>query len=214
MDKFLLETPFLQVNDQTNQDFCADITNTGNKKETALELYYKVRDGFLYNPFHLDLTPKALQSSEIFKKRKAWCVEKAIILATTARYFGIPSRLGYAIVINHIGSEKLKFYLKRDEIVFHGYTELFLNGKWVKCTPAFDRRICAISKVSPLDWDGETDSLFQEHEGDQKFMEYVHDYGTFADVPIALMNQEMRKYYPHLSENQINSKDFSLIFME
>ncbi len=40
-------------------------------------------------------------------------------------------------------------------------------------------------------------------------MEYVHNYGTFSDVPIELMNSEMKKYYPHLFENEFITKEFS-----
>lgn len=211
MEEYLIETAFLQKNHPSTVAFCATINQQQTKKEIALQLYYKVRDAFLYDPFHLNLTENALQSSLIFTKNRAWCVEKAIILATCARHFDIPSRLGYAIVVNHIGSEKLLHYLRREEIVFHGYVELFLNGKWIKCTPAFDQRICRISKVAPLDWDGENDSLFQAFEDAQKFMEYKHDYGTFSDVPIDLMNAEMKKYYPHLFLERIVTKEFSFI---
>jgi len=79
----------------------------------------------------------------------------------------------------------------------------------VKCTPAFDQRICRVSGVTPLDWDGETDSLFQEFDQGKLFMEYKHFYGTFNDVPIELMNAEMKAHYPHLFEEMYDSKDFS-----
>jgi ATP-dependent Clp protease ATP-binding subunit ClpC len=52
------------------------------------------------------------------------------------------------------------------------------------------------------------------HEGDQIFMEYTHDYGTFSDVPIDQMNAEMKLYYPHLFENQHDSKQFSFFHKE
>ena len=211
MENYLKATDFLEIHHPSTIYFCKDINPSQSKKELAIELYYKVRDHFLYDPFHLHLTSGALKSSSIFKKKRAWCVEKAVILATCARYFGIPSRLGYAIVVNHIGTEKLTHYLKRDEIVFHGYVELFIENKWVKCTPAFDKRVCRISNVTPLDWNGETDSLFQAFEKDKKFMEYLHDYGTFDDVPVHLMNKEMKHYYPHLFENIIDTKEFSFI---
>jgi transglutaminase-like putative cysteine protease len=208
MENYLQPTDFLEVNHISTRLFCDEFQNISNKKQLAIELYNKTRDYFLYDPFHLDLRPFALKSSSIFSKKRAWCSEKAIILATCARYFDIPSRLGYAIVQNHIGTDKLEKYLKRPEIVFHGYVELFLNDKWIKCTPAFDKRICQIAKVTPLSWNGETDSLFQEFENETKFMEYLFDYGTFDDVPIELMNQEMQKYYPHLYQNIIDTKDF------
>ena len=51
--------------------------------------------------------------------------------------------------------------------------------------------------------------MFQEFDKDRKFMEYLHFYGEFDDVPIELMNREMKKYYPHLFEKEYNTKAFS-----
>jgi hypothetical protein len=209
MTSLLQETFYLDYNSQEVIDFFDDIDKDLPQKALGIALYHKVREAFLYDPYHLDLRVNALRASSIVTKKRAWCVEKAIVLATGARLFNIPSRLGYAIVINHIGVDKLHRYLKRDEIVFHGYVEVYIDGKWEKCTPSFDSRICKFSGVPPLDWDGENDSLFQTYVGENQFMEYVHDYGVFEDVPIQKMNQEMKLYYPHLFEEQFESKEFS-----
>lgn len=206
---YLKETTYLNFSDASVKDFLSPIDCSQSQLEQALQLYYLVRDGFLYDPYHLDLRPAALICSHILTKKRAWCVEKAIVLATCARALGIPAKVGYAIVTNHLGDEKLELYLKRKEIVFHGYVELFLEGKWVICTPAFDSRVCRINGVPPLNWNGKEDSLFQAFKGEEQFMEYIHYYGTFADVPVELMNAEMKKYYPHLFETVYDQKAFS-----
>jgi transglutaminase-like putative cysteine protease len=185
---------------------------SGNSKEKALQWYLFVRDAFLYDPYHLDLRSSSLTVSHIVSKKRAWCVEKALVFTAGCRAMGIPARLGFGIVQNHLGADQLEHYLKRKEIVFHGYAEVFLNGKWVKCTPAFDRRICAINKIEPLNWNGEDDSLFQAFSGDNKFMEYLHFYGEFAEIPFELMHTEMEKHYPHLFTDPINTKAFSFRF--
>lgn len=209
MDAYLKDTFFLDFNDERFDAFSITIDATLPKDALAVALYELVRDAFLYDPYHLDLTHEGLKASNVLTKKRAWCVEKSSVLAACARRFGIPSRLGYAIVTNHIGVEKLTSYLRRDEIVFHGFVELFVNDNWVKCTPAFDTRICALSKVSPLEWDGKSDSLFQEYEQGRRFMEYRHFYGIFEDVPIQLMNDEKRTYYPHLFEEDYCTREFS-----
>lgn len=209
MDEYLKDTEFLNYQHPDFDVFLQDIDTNLQEKDLAIALYLLVRDSFLYDPYHLDLTKEGLKASNVLSKKRAWCVEKSSVLAACARKFGIPSRLGYAIVTNHIGVEKLVHYLKREEIVFHGFVELFIDQKWVKCTPAFDKRICRVSGVTPLDWDGMNDSLFQEFDHGKKFMEYKHFYGVFSDVPIDLMNAEMKKYYPHLFEQVFDSKEFS-----
>jgi transglutaminase-like putative cysteine protease len=204
----LEETPFLNFNHPVFADF-DHYKHRENKVELAIELYLFVRDYFLYDPFHLDLRSEALIASNIFLKNRAWCVEKSIVLAALLRKVDIPARLGFAIVTNHLGMDRLQQYLRKNEIVFHGYVECFLDGKWVKCTPAFDKRICRVSGVEPLEWDGKQDSLLQAFNGSKQFMEYNHFYGSFQDLPLMFMNQEMYNHYPHLFEKRWNSKDFS-----
>jgi hypothetical protein len=84
---------------------------------------------------------------------------------------------------------------------FHGYTELYLEGKWVKATPAFNERLCRFYKIKPLEFDGKTDSIFHAFSEDgKKHMEYLHDHGTFADMPFAEMVAAFRRHYPHWFE--------------
>lgn len=209
MDEYLKETEFLDYSNPRFDDFLLTVDPKLNQKALAIQLYELVRESFVYDPYHLDLRFDGLKASNVLTKKRAWCVEKANVLAAIARRYKIPSRLGYAIVTNHIGVEKLENVLRRKEIVFHGFVELFVEEKWVKCTPAFDQKICKLSGVSVLEWDGEHDSMFQEFEGGKAFMEYLHYYGSFSDVPIHLMNQEMKKYYPHLFEQNHSDRNFS-----
>lgn len=212
-NQYLPPTKLLAADDPRIIAFAKEaVVNCSTDKEKAIALYYAVRDNWLYDPYNLDISREGLKVTNLFDKRRAWCVEKAAFYVACARALEIPARPGYAIVINHIGTEKLADVLQRDEIVFHGYADIFIDGKWVKCTPAFDRKICRISKATPLEFDGENDSLFQPFEGDDQFMEYVHDYGTFPDIPVEKMNEEMRKYYPHLFGGKYNKSLFQFNF--
>lgn len=211
MQSYLEETDFLNFNHTNFIKFLENHQDKERKVEQAVSLYEYVRDYFLYDPYHLDLRKNALTASNIVSKNRAWCVEKSIVLCASFRKHEIPARLGFAVVTNHIGVEKLASYLKRPEIVFHGFVEAYLDNKWVKCTPAFDKRICNFNHVEVLHWDGKNDSLFQEFTKDQKYMSYDHFYGVFEDVPLELMNMEMQKYYPHLFESTYDSKEFSFL---
>ena len=52
-------------------------------------------------------------------------------------------------------------------------------------------------QVAPLEFDGETDSMFQEFNGEgQKFMEYLEDYGHFEDIPVNFMLNNLQENYP------------------
>jgi transglutaminase-like putative cysteine protease len=210
--RYLNETPSLDLSHPAVQEYIAEFRTLDSDRERAIGLYRKVRDGFIYDPYHLDLRPVALKASVIADKGRAWCVEKAVLCCAGMRALGIPARLGFGIVKNHIGIEKLLSYLQRDEIVFHGFVEVLLDGRWTKCTPAFDRNVCRMSGVEPLEWDGTEDSLFQAYRGDEQFMEYIHFYGSFDDVPFVLMHTEMERHYPHLFSEPVDTPTFSFRF--
>ena len=212
MENYLQATSSIDFHSDEVSGFIADLPVHLSQKEQAIWIYEKVRDGFLYDPYHLNISPEGLKASLVVTKNRAWCVEKALLAVACFRKVGIPARFGFGIVKNHIGVDKLVAYLQKDEIVFHGFAEVFLNDKWTKCTPAFDQRICALNKVEPLIWDTENDSLFQAFRGEEQFMEYLHFYGSFADIPFELMHAEMKKHYPHLFSNPINTKAFSFEF--
>ena len=149
-DEFLAVTETMDFTHPRVQELLSDIPGGLSLKGKANWLYEHVRDRLLYDPYHLDLRLQALKASEILTHKRAWCVEKSIVLAACFRGVGIPARLGFGIVVNHIGVEKLTHYLQREEIVFHGFVEACVDGVWSKCTPAFDPRICRLSGVEPL----------------------------------------------------------------
>ncbi|MEE3169925.1 MAG: cysteine protease, partial [Pseudomonadota bacterium] len=116
---------------------------------------------------------------------------------------GIPSRLGLADVRNHLSSPRLIEWLRSDIFRMHGYIELFLNDRWVKATPAFNRQLCELMKVAPLEFDGVHDSMFQEYtEEGEAHMEYVNDHGLFDDVPHDFIVSGVRAAYGHLFSGQ------------
>jgi transglutaminase-like putative cysteine protease len=119
------------------------------------------------------------------------------VLAAVARALGIPGRLGFADVRNHLSTERLRQLMKTDTFIFHGYTELFLDDRWVKATPTFNLSLCEKFGVNPLNFDGRNDSLFHPYDREgKKHMEYVRDHGHFADVPYERIVAYFREYYP------------------
>ncbi|MDC0230702.1 transglutaminase family protein [Aureispira] len=182
-------------------------------KEQVIALYNAVRDDFKYNPYHIILKPYAMKASFLLTKNYGYCVEKSNLFAACVRSLGIPSRIGYSNVRNHLGTISMEEFLKTDLMVFHGYAEVFLQNHWVKATPVFNLELCDKYGVEPLSFDGENDAIFQESDKEGKpFMEYICDHGTFADVPVKRFEAEMRRHYPHLFKRQNHTTKFFLEF--
>jgi transglutaminase-like putative cysteine protease len=179
--------------------FAARHAAGASELERAVALYYAVRDGVRYNPF-LDFTDEATyRGSHCLATGQGFCVGKAALLAAVARAAGIPARVGFADVKNHLTTPALRERMGTDLFVYHGYTELLLEGKWVKATPAFNLELCRRFKVKPLEFDGREDSIFHPFDEDERrHMEYLRDRGSHADVPVAEIMQAFREAYPAL----------------
>ena len=203
MEQFLSPTEFLDSDHDSVREYAEKNTvGASNDTERAIKLYYAVRDDFQYDPYVLDLRRESLRASKLLTKKRGYCVEKAVLLAAAARSVGIPSRLSFYIVRNHIATEKLSKALEKDYLVFHGAAEMFLEGKWVKATPAFNRRLCDFLGVDPIEFDGTSDAIFQEYDRKGNvFMEYLHEYGAFDDMPYQMFLDELDKHYPHITNN-------------
>ena len=167
--------------------------------ERAVSLYYAVRDGVRYNPF-LDFSrEESYRASHCIIAGEGFCIGKAALLAACARADGIPARVGFADVKNHLTTPALRERMGTDLFVYHGYTELLLEDRWVKATPAFNVELCRRFKVKPLEFDGREDSIFHPFDADdRRHMEYLRDRGSHADVPVAEIMREFRATYPAL----------------
>ena len=170
-------------------------------RSQVVALYLAVRDEIRYNPYAFSLDAQTLKASHALLAGESYCVPKAILLAACARNCGIPARIGLADVRNHLSTPRLLELLRSEVFAMHGYTELYLDGRWVKATPAFNEALCRVFKVAPLAFDGTCDSVFHPYnEQGERYMEYLQDHGQFEDLPEQLFFGHLRHCYPHLFE--------------
>jgi transglutaminase-like putative cysteine protease len=169
--------------------------------ERAVRLYYAVRDGIRYDPYRFDMERRNFVASHTLGVGAAYCVPKAVLLAAAARGAGIPARLGFADVRNHLTTERLRRLVGGDLYRWHGYVALYLEGRWVKATPAFNIEMCRRFDVKPLEFDGRDDSLLHPYNArDERHMEYVTDRGLFDDLPYDELRRDMEQHHPRLVE--------------
>ena len=185
-NKYLTPTPIINSDHKMIIDYAMEaIGGSKDPLEQAVKIYYKVRDGIWYTPYYPFYLPEHYRASNVLKSGKGYCVCKASLLCALGRVCGIPSRIGFADVRNHLATKQLIEFLGTDLFVYHGFVEFYLKGKWVKATPAFNRELCERHGVAPLEFNGLEDSIFQPYSLEKKqFMEYVADHGTCADIPV------------------------------
>ena len=198
--KYLEATAYLDYNTPEIQELIQEFQGDQyTASEKAQRIYLKIRDSWRYNPYLISVDRKRYKASEIAKRPEGHCVDKAILLIACLRAVGIPARMRLAKVTNHIAVERLTERFGSNVLTPHGMVDVFIGDKWVKATPAFNKELCELCNVAPLEFDGRHDSVFQEfNEDGQQFMEYIEDYGHFEDVPLDFMLQNLQENYPNV----------------
>jgi len=168
--------------------------------ERAVRLFYAVRDELRYDPYGVATTEEGVRASAALAAGRGWCVSKAALLGSCCRALDIPARMGFADVRNHLSTARMREMMRTEVFYWHGYGSIWLEGRWVKATPAFNRELCEKFGLLPLEWDGRSDSLYHpfDREG-RRHMEYLRDHGEFADVPLERMRDTWRREYPQLA---------------
>ena len=199
---YLVPTYFFDFEDPQFQEYLKPFKDSQRSKlDLAVSAYLFVRENWRYDPYVISFNAADLRASSILQKKTAHCIDKSILLVSFFRALNIPARLQLAKVSNHIAVEKLTKRFGTNIMTPHGLVNVFLGDKWIKLSPAFNKGLCEMYDVAPLDFDGKRDSVFQEYNSKgQKFMKYLEDYGHFEDVPVDFIHKNMLEHYPEMKE--------------
>ena len=197
---FLVATPAIDSDSPQVLAFTARHTTPEmDEKSCAVALYYAVRDTIRYDPYRIDLSIAGMRASSTLTNGYGWCVPKAVLLAACCRACAVPARLGFGDVRNHLSTPRLRNMMATDIFYWHGYTEILLDGRWLKATPAFNLALCEKFGIRPLEFDGSADSIFHPFDASgQRHLEYLHDRGNFIDLPLMEITATFSRRYPHL----------------
>jgi transglutaminase-like putative cysteine protease len=199
---FLRPTPTIDFDSDIVRAFIRDNSRENDPvPEQIISLYYAVRDQIRYDPYTPSDQPGDFSASSTLELMRGWCVPKSILYAACCRAVGVPARLGYADVRNHLSTENLRRHMGTDIFYWHGYTGVYLNEKWVKATPVFNIELCERFRLHPLEFDGLEDSIYHPFDLDgRQHMEYLNFRGEYADLPFEEMNRDFTKFYPKFGD--------------
>ncbi len=199
-------TFFMDYDHEIVKEFIANNSSPEkSKEERTIELYYAVRDAIRYDPYTYSFEKETFKASDVVNAGRAWCVPKSILFTACCRAIGVPAKLGFADVRNHLSTEKMRQSMKTDIFIWHGYTSVFLHGKWVKATPAFNIELCTKFGLKPLEFDGTEDSIYHPFDvSGNQHMEYLKDHGTFDEFPFEQMVAECKAFYGNQQQAEGN----------
>jgi transglutaminase-like putative cysteine protease len=193
----LAATPLVDSDHPEVRAFAAQHAQGKDARERAVSLYYAVRDRFRYDPYRIDLSADGMRASSVLSLGYGWCITKAALYTAACRAVGIPARMGFADVRNHLSTQRMRDTMTTDVFIWHGFTEVWIEGAWRKATPAFNIELCDRFGLHGLEFDGLHDSIYHPFDkSGQRHMEYLRERGSFVEMPLARILADFREVYP------------------
>ena len=201
MEKYLRCTEIIDCDTKSITEKAQALTHgLETAREKAVALYYFVRDEIKHNAYAPLMVRERFKASATLEAGNGFCQQKAILLVALARAAGIPARLGFVDVRDHLLSRSFREMVGGiDRFPVHGYAELFINDKWVHASPAYDLEICRRKRFIPVDFDGENDAKDSSHNLDGKLhIEHLKDHGPYEDFPWDMVQNYYKQWVTQL----------------
>ncbi len=186
VEQYLQATDYIDYEHPHIQQILEDLDLDGlSDVDKAVKLFYYVRDTISYSAKVSLLDPKIFRASFTLQQPTSFCIPKALALCALSRAVGIPARIHLVDFYNHRLSDKLEEIWGTKVMAGHCYTELHLNGKWIKATPSLDSGTCDRHEFVQVEFDGTSDAIIKEQDRQgRKHAEYIKDHGAYADLPL------------------------------
>ena len=156
------------------------IKDARTPREAAIKIFYFVRDEIKYKFVAIPLG----KASTVVKTRTGQCTAKTVLIVAMLRAANIPARFHFADLRTEFvkGLESHLIYKIMPRTIGHAYAEVYLDDKWIKIDPIFDKELYDLIKKRAvglgaadlpnpsIDWDGYhdvsiTDSFLAEDFG-------------------------------------------------
>ncbi|MBE0480113.1 MAG: transglutaminase domain-containing protein [Dehalococcoidia bacterium] len=194
MDRYLKSTEIIDFDTPSVRKKAEEVTKgLPNDREKAVALYYFVRDGIRHNAYAELYDISRYKASSVLEAGNGICQQKSVLLTALARAAGIPARLGYVDVNDFQLSETFKKMIGGVNVFpFHGFAELYVEGKWVHASPAYDINTCRRKRFVPVEFDGVNDAVDSRYNQDgEPHIEHLRYHGPYEDFPW----EEIMSYY-------------------
>jgi alkylation response protein AidB-like acyl-CoA dehydrogenase len=169
---------------------------TLDERETAVKLYYAVRDKIAYEVFDTDISNTGLRASQIVNDRRGFCLHKSLLYAAACRSQGLACRLVASRVTNHIATPELQALVGGD-VFLHWYNEVKVGDVWLQVSPVFNKLLCKLYGIEPLEFDGYSSAISQPFSGDTE-MHYLDSPLVFTNPQYDSLIELVNTYHPSM----------------
>jgi hypothetical protein len=174
-------------------------------RSKSVSLFYFVRDQLQYRIcIFQDAESEDFRASLTLRRGYGFCTTKAVVMVALCRAVGIPARLCLCDIRHHRLPPALVELIGANVLYFHGYSELFLDDRWIKVDPAFDIEFCKSTDVPPAEFSGDNNALLSPVDiKGRSYIEYLTERGCFEDVPVQMIVSGLKKIHGPLDKEKM-----------
>ena len=186
LDRYLRTTETVDFDTESVRKKAEEVTRgLETDREKAVALFYFVRDEIKHNPYAPSQYLEEHKASVILERGNGHCQHKSLLLVALSRAVGIPARLGYLDILDHLLSYKFRSMVGGGNLLIqHGYAELYIDGRWVHASTAYDLETCTKNGFVPVEFNGMDDAKDSRYNKQGKpHIEHVKDHGQYEDFP-------------------------------
>ena len=161
------------------------IQGSADDIEAARKLFDWARDMVAYSVYVPFESMEDYLATSTLARGRGFCVQKATVLCTLARAAGIPARLAFADIRNHLLPPYMLDILPGGYIYFHCFLEWWLQDRWVKSTPSFDKELTERQGWQLVEFDPQESAMLPATDlAGRPHVEYTNYRGWRLGVPL------------------------------
>lgn len=204
----LRSTEFIDADDPTVRDEAQRIAAGAiDVKTRATRIFNWVRDHIIYDVYTAPLTRSGMRASTTIRRRTGFCIHKCIAFAALSRSLGIPCKLAFSDVRNHLSTPRFRELVGGDVFHYHTHAEIYMEPDWLKVAPVFNLALCRLFSVPVLEFDGTQDATRQRFGADNSGLETVREHGSFDEFPYESCVDALRTNHPRLFTERLTQRE-------
>ncbi len=197
LEDYLAPAPGVTCDDPQLWDLAKSIARgSQNDIEAGVRLFNWVRDSIRYSAYVPFWDLRHYYASAVLARGSAYCVQKAALLAALCRSLGLPARLCFADIENHLLGQNLLEYLGTRVMTFHCFPEIYLGGRWVKATPTFEQALCRDLGWKVVEFNGRDHAMLpSEDQQGRPHVTYLRYHRVSPGIPLERIMKSWEELY-------------------
>lgn len=157
-----------------------------------------VRDEIRYDMGPMLSDRRDWTASVTVRRGYGFCQQKAVLLAALLRARGTPAGIAVELLLDHKIPPHFAAHMGGQEIPLHGYTTVFVDGRWQRIDSTLDRMLCQRNGYRLVEYAAGADQLLPSTDlaGEPHF-DHLGELGQWADVPDQVVSATLELPYLH-----------------